>query len=60
MCDTTCVVCLPVTSHYEKLDVQSVKWLEDYLIAHDNVTVLTVSHDSGYVVFCSEGEVALM
>lgn len=31
-----------------QLDVQSVKWLEDYLIAHDKVTVLTVSHDSGY------------
>ncbi|KAF8305161.1 hypothetical protein DL93DRAFT_2089730 [Clavulina sp. PMI_390] len=30
------------------LDVQSVKWLEDYLIAHDKVTVLTVSHDSGF------------
>lgn len=30
-----------------KLDRNSVKWLEDYLIAHDKVTVLIVSHDSG-------------
>lgn len=25
------------------------KWLEDYLISHVNVTCLIVSHDSGYV-----------
>ncbi|CEL54075.1 mRNA export factor elf1 OS=Schizosaccharomyces pombe (strain 972 / ATCC 24843) GN=elf1 PE=1 SV=1 [Rhizoctonia solani AG-1 IB] len=31
------------------LDRASVKWLEDYLIAHDKVTVLTVSHDSGFL-----------
>ncbi|KAJ8514383.1 hypothetical protein ONZ45_g8055 [Pleurotus djamor] len=31
------------------LDKASVKWLEQYLIAHTNVTCLIVSHDSGYV-----------
>ncbi|CAE6492558.1 unnamed protein product [Rhizoctonia solani] len=31
------------------LDRASVKWLEDYLIAHDRVTVLVVSHDSGFL-----------
>ncbi|KAG8718726.1 hypothetical protein FRC09_012202 [Ceratobasidium sp. 395] len=31
------------------LDRASVKWLEDYLIAHDKVTVLVVSHDSGFL-----------
>ncbi|KAF8606113.1 hypothetical protein BDV93DRAFT_520970 [Ceratobasidium sp. AG-I] len=31
------------------LDRTSVKWLEDYLIAHDRVTVLIVSHDSGFL-----------
>lgn len=31
------------------LDRTSVKWLEDYLIAHDKVTVLIVSHDSGFL-----------
>ncbi|CAE6422760.1 unnamed protein product [Rhizoctonia solani] len=31
------------------LDRMSVKWLEDYLIAHDKVTVLIVSHDSGFL-----------
>ncbi|TDL26171.1 hypothetical protein BD410DRAFT_784225 [Rickenella mellea] len=31
------------------LDRASVKWLEDYLIAHTNVTCLIVSHDSGFL-----------
>ncbi|KAJ1305703.1 hypothetical protein OPQ81_010438 [Rhizoctonia solani] len=31
------------------LDRASVKWLEDYLIAHEKVTVLIVSHDSGFL-----------
>ena len=41
----------------QQLDVQSVKWLEDYLIAHDKVTVLTVSHDSGCAVFSVEAKI---
>ncbi|KAF8335745.1 P-loop containing nucleoside triphosphate hydrolase protein [Cantharellus anzutake] len=32
-----------------KLDVPSVKWLEDYLTSHVNVTCLIVSHDSGFL-----------
>ncbi|KAG6845309.1 hypothetical protein H0H87_011159 [Tephrocybe sp. NHM501043] len=31
------------------LDKASVKWLEQYLIAHTNVTCLIVSHDSGFL-----------
>ncbi|KAF7315452.1 hypothetical protein MIND_00060100 [Mycena indigotica] len=31
------------------LDRASVKWLEEYLIAHTNVTCLIVSHDSGFL-----------
>ncbi|QRV96485.1 ABC transporter [Ceratobasidium sp. AG-Ba] len=31
------------------LDRASVKWLEDYLISHEKVTVLIVSHDSGFL-----------
>ncbi|KAF8070661.1 P-loop containing nucleoside triphosphate hydrolase protein [Lyophyllum atratum] len=31
------------------LDKASVKWLEQYLIAHENVTCLIVSHDSGFL-----------
>ncbi|KAF5380589.1 hypothetical protein D9615_004611 [Tricholomella constricta] len=31
------------------LDKASVKWLEQYLIAHKNVTCLIVSHDSGFL-----------
>ncbi|KAF7361737.1 hypothetical protein MVEN_00517600 [Mycena venus] len=31
------------------LDRASVKWLEDYLCAHTNVTCLIVSHDSGFL-----------
>lgn len=31
------------------LDKNSVKWLEEYLIAHNKVTCLIVSHDSGFL-----------
>lgn len=31
------------------LDVASVKWLETYLTSNPNITVLTVSHDSGFL-----------
>lgn len=31
------------------LDVGSVKWLEEYLVSNQNITVLTVSHDSGFL-----------
>ncbi|PWN29414.1 hypothetical protein BDZ90DRAFT_108468 [Jaminaea rosea] len=31
------------------LDVASVHWLENYLISNDNITVLTVSHDVGFL-----------
>ncbi|KAE8215735.1 hypothetical protein CF327_g1012 [Tilletia walkeri] len=31
------------------LDVQSVAWLENYLISNSNITVLTVSHDTGFL-----------
>ncbi|KAJ7747379.1 P-loop containing nucleoside triphosphate hydrolase protein [Mycena metata] len=31
------------------LDRASVKWLEEYLIAHTNVTCLIISHDSGFL-----------
>ncbi|KAJ7683243.1 P-loop containing nucleoside triphosphate hydrolase protein [Mycena rosella] len=31
------------------LDRASVKWLEQYLIAHSNVTCLIISHDSGFL-----------
>ncbi|QRW24299.1 ABC transporter [Rhizoctonia solani] len=40
----------PIPAHMrQQTDRASVKWLEDYLIAHDKVTVLTVSHDSGFL-----------
>ncbi|ETW80427.1 ABC transporter [Heterobasidion irregulare TC 32-1] len=32
------------------LDRNSVKWLEQYLIDHKNVTCLIISHDSGYIL----------
>ena len=35
---------------YVQLDRASVKWLEQYLIAHSNVTCLIISHDSGCVL----------
>ena len=35
-----------------QLDVGSVKWLEDYLASHVNISCLIVSHDSGCVT-CS-------
>ncbi|CAN6621182.1 [NU+] prion formation protein 1 [Trichomonascus vanleenenianus] len=31
------------------LDVGNVKWLQDYLITHTNITSLIVSHDSGFL-----------
>uniref|UniRef100_A0A060TFN6 ARAD1D24552p n=1 Tax=Blastobotrys adeninivorans TaxID=409370 RepID=A0A060TFN6_BLAAD len=31
------------------LDVANVKWLEDYLITHTDITSLIVSHDSGFL-----------
>lgn len=31
------------------LDVQSIRWLEEYLVSHNDITVLTVSHDSGFL-----------
>lgn len=31
------------------LDVTNVKWLEDYLLEHTNITSLIVSHDSGFL-----------
>lgn len=31
------------------LDRASVKWLEDYLVSHKNITCLIVSHDSGFL-----------
>lgn len=31
------------------LDIGSVKWLEQYLVSNSNITVLTVSHDSGFL-----------
>ncbi|KAF8894076.1 P-loop containing nucleoside triphosphate hydrolase protein [Infundibulicybe gibba] len=34
------------TNHLDRLSVQ---WLEEYLIAHTNVTCLIVSHDSGFL-----------
>ncbi|KAJ7188054.1 P-loop containing nucleoside triphosphate hydrolase protein [Mycena filopes] len=34
------------TNHLDRL---SVKWLEQYLIAHSNVTCLIISHDSGFL-----------
>ncbi|KAJ7200715.1 P-loop containing nucleoside triphosphate hydrolase protein [Mycena rebaudengoi] len=33
----------------DELDRTSVKWLEQYLIAHKNVTCLIISHDSGFL-----------
>ncbi|KAJ7079100.1 P-loop containing nucleoside triphosphate hydrolase protein [Mycena belliarum] len=33
----------------DELDRMSVKWLEQYLIAHTNVTCLIISHDSGFL-----------
>jgi elongation factor 3 len=31
------------------LDVSNVKWLEEYLVEHTNITSLIVSHDSGFL-----------
>lgn len=31
------------------LDVSNVKWLEDYLVAHNDITSLIVSHDTGFL-----------
>ena len=31
------------------LDVANVKWLEDYLVSHTEITSLIVSHDSGFL-----------
>lgn len=31
------------------LDVGNVKWLEDYLVSHEEITSLIVSHDSGFL-----------
>ncbi len=31
------------------LDVGNVKWLEEYLVSNPRVTVITVSHDSGFL-----------
>ncbi|WFD35275.1 [NU+] prion formation protein 1 [Malassezia cuniculi] len=31
------------------LDVQSIAWLENYLVSNKNITVLTVSHDSSFL-----------
>ncbi|KAL3235750.1 New1p [Nakaseomyces bracarensis] len=31
------------------LDVSNVKWLQDYLLEHTNITSLIVSHDSGFL-----------
>ena len=31
------------------LDVSNVKWLEEYLLEHTNITSLIVSHDSGFL-----------
>ncbi|CCH41349.1 Elongation factor 3 [Wickerhamomyces ciferrii] len=31
------------------LDVGNVKWLQDYLVEHDEITSLIVSHDSGFL-----------
>ncbi|KDN45944.1 hypothetical protein K437DRAFT_294415 [Tilletiaria anomala UBC 951] len=31
------------------LDVQSVAWLQQYLVSHNDITVLTVSHDPGFL-----------
>lgn len=31
------------------LDVSNVKWLQDYLISHTDITSLIVSHDSGFL-----------
>lgn len=31
------------------LDVSNVKWLEDYLVTHEEITSLIVSHDSGFL-----------
>ncbi|KAK9462427.1 P-loop containing nucleoside triphosphate hydrolase protein [Lipomyces oligophaga] len=31
------------------LDVANVKWLEDYLVSHEDITSLIVSHDSGFL-----------
>jgi len=44
---------LTQTANSQQLDRNSVKWLEQYLIAHDRVTCLIVSHDSGYVLISS-------
>ncbi|KAJ7902017.1 P-loop containing nucleoside triphosphate hydrolase protein [Mycena olivaceomarginata] len=33
----------------DELDRASVKWLEEYLCAHTNVTCLVISHDSGFL-----------
>lgn len=31
------------------LDAQSIAWLENYLVSNNNITVLTVSHDSSFL-----------
>ncbi|PWZ02480.1 hypothetical protein BCV70DRAFT_196723 [Testicularia cyperi] len=31
------------------LDVQSIAWLENFLVSNDQITVVTVSHDSGFL-----------
>ena len=31
------------------LDVVNVKWLQDYLLEHSQITSLIVSHDSGFL-----------
>lgn len=39
----------PAPNDLFQLDRASVKWLEQYLISHKNITCLIVSHDSGCV-----------
>lgn len=37
------------------LDVANVKWLEDYLVEHTEITSLIVSHDSGFLdIVCTD------
>ncbi|KAG6866734.1 hypothetical protein C0991_011393 [Blastosporella zonata] len=38
-----------ILTPFNQLDKASVKWLEQYLIAHTKVTCLIVSHDSGFL-----------
>lgn len=50
-CTCESVYSLLILLHFlDQLDRASVKWLEQYLIAHTNVTCLIISHDSGYVL----------